>query len=72
MREEIEIDTPIGKITATILPDTEYVGIALLYESDGQPGAIMEYDPENKCVQLRIYGADDPDGDPVSVIKISK
>ena len=70
---KLYVDTPVGKIAAAILKDDEYPGIALLLENiDGQPGVIMEYDPGKKCVQVRVYGKEDPDGDPIHVIDMSE
>ena len=35
------------------------------------PGAILEYDPIKAKTQLRVYGKDDPEGDPVAVYSMS-
>lgn len=70
---KLYVNTPVGKIAASVLQDEEYPGIALLLENvDGQPGVIMEYNPGKKCVQVRVYGKDDPDGDPIQVLDISE
>lgn len=67
----LTVKTPIGKIFAKEIPDKEFPGIALLYDNAGQPGAIMDYDPEKKSIQVRVYDAADPEGDPITVIKMS-
>ncbi|MBS5080408.1 MAG: hypothetical protein KH031_09635, partial [Clostridiales bacterium] len=70
---KLYVNTPVGKIAASVLQDEEYPGIALLLENvDGQPGVIMEYNPGKKCVQVRVYGKDDPDGDPIQVLDMSE
>lgn len=70
---KLYVNTPVGKIAASVLQDEEYPGIALLFENeDGQPGVIMEYNPEKKCVQVRVYGKYDPDGDPIQVLGMSE
>lgn len=73
-QKKIEVETPLGKIFSTVIPDKEYPGVALLYDISGQPGVIMEYDPEKKCIRvrvLRVFGPEDPEGDPINVIRIS-
>ena len=68
------VNTPIGNIEAIVLPDTEYPGILVEFHSDGEntgPGAILEYDPVKVKTQLRVYGKDDPEGDPVAVYSMS-
>lgn len=69
--EKIEVETPLGKIFSTVISDKEYPGVALLYDISGQPGVIMEYDPEKKCIRVRVFGPEDPEGDPINVIRIS-
>lgn len=67
----LSVPTEAGKIHAKILPDKEYPGIALLLDTPGEPGAIMEYDPYKKIVQMRVYGKEDPDGDPIYLLPMS-
>lgn len=71
VKSSISIDTPLGNITAKVMPDKEYLGIAVLFNGTaGEPGAILEYDPEKKAVLLRVYGMEDPDGDPVGLFRM--
>lgn len=30
----------------------------------GEPGAVLEYDPDKEAILLRVYSAEDPEGDP--------
>ena len=71
-QQEISVETPDGMITAKIIPDLEYPGISLEFcGKDGCPGAILEYSPTVCGVQLRVYGKDEPDGDPIHVIRMN-
>ena len=71
-QREISVETPDGTITAKIMPDLEYPGISLEFcGKDGCPGAILEYSPTVCGVQLRVYGKDEPDGDPIHVIRMN-
>jgi hypothetical protein len=67
--EKIQVETPAGKIVAKISPDTEYPGICLYVDEfgSGEPGAIMEYDPNCNQIKMRVYSMDDPGGDPVCI-----
>lgn len=68
------IKTPIGRIAAFVSPDSEYPGFLVEFHPDGEntgPGAILEYDPIKAKTQLRVYGKDDPEGDPVAVYSMS-
>ena len=69
--EKLNISTPKGNIVAKIVPDKEYPGIGVFFNAPGEPGVIMEYDPLNDCIQLRIYGKEDSEGDPVSIMRLS-
>lgn len=72
VKSGIAVDTPLGHITAEVMPDKEYLGITVLFKGTaGEPGAILEYDPEKKAVLLRVYGMEDPDGDPVGIFRMS-
>ncbi len=64
--QKLIVNTPIGNVEARIMPDEEYPGIALVFaeKGTGEPGAIMEYDPDKRAVLLRVYSADEPDGEP--------
>lgn len=80
-RPAIYISTPAGQIKSEISPDTEYPGIWTTFEDpDGsEPGIILEYTPSeydaemvrHKCVMLRVYSKDDPNGDPAAVFRMS-
>lgn len=41
-----------------------------LESQNGRPGVIMEYDPEKEDVFVRVWGKDNPDGDPIYVVGI--
>ncbi len=65
---ELRVKTPKGTISAKIMKDDEYPGIATLTDSPGEPGVIVEYDPNRHCIVGRIYSAADPDGDPAAIV----
>ena len=69
---EITIDTKAGTIKAYELKDNKYPGISVVYESKqgGEPGAVMSYNPAKDSIDLMIYSASDPDGDPVEIYAI--
>lgn len=50
------------------MPDEEYPGIATLTDASREPGVIVEYDPNRGCIVGRVYSAEDPDGDPITII----
>ena len=71
MPKGLSVVTPAGKITAKQGPDSDYPGIIMELESkNGRPGVTMEYDPEEKDVIIRVWGKEDPDGDPICVARI--
>lgn len=61
---ELSVETPAGTIYSKVMPDDEYIGIATLIRTLGEPGTITEYDPEQKCIVTRVYSMDNPDGKP--------
>lgn len=69
--EGIAVPTPAGNITAKQTPDPEYPGIIVELESKNErPGVTMEYDSDEEDVIIRVWGKEDPDGDPVCVARI--
>ena len=74
MNRQIRVKTPHGVIRASSMNDMEYPGIELSLETNGngEPGAIMEYSPVKDCVILRVYGINDPDGDPSEIFSMSE
>jgi hypothetical protein len=73
-KQKISIKTPLGEIFATPIPDQEYPGIFLGFSQNsegGEPGVILEYDPLKNCIQARVYGPNDPDGDPMDIFQMS-
>lgn len=72
MEQKIEVDTPVAKIFSKVMPDEEYPGIATLIDIPGEPGIIMEYDPNKGHIVSRVYSVEDPDGDPCSLISFEK
>ena len=61
--------TPLGVISAAEIPDEEYPGIALLFKgTSGEPGAIMEYNPNQENVMLRVYNRENPDDEPCEIL----
>lgn len=75
---ELHVPTPAGPILAKVLPDSEYPGILVCNDSpgEGQPGAILEYSPtaegdKKSLMQLRVYGREHPDDDPVAIYEMS-
>ena len=69
--DSIVVSTTAGNITAKQTPDSEYPGIIMELESqNGRPGVIMEYDPEKEDIFVRVWGKDNPDGDPIYVVGI--
>ena len=69
---EISVDTKAGTIKAFELKSNKYPGISVVYESEqgGEPGAVMSYNPKTDRIDLMIYSASDPDGDPVEIYAI--
>lgn len=72
-QEGIRVETPHGVIRALKIPDNEYPGISLelVTKDHGEPGAIMEFNPNTRSVNLRVYGKNDPDGDPIDIFGMS-
>ncbi|MCC2253579.1 hypothetical protein LKD70_03860 [Ruminococcus sp. CLA-AA-H200] len=72
-RKKIIVKTPHGNIRASQILDNEYPGIelSLVTQGFGEPGAIMEYSPTTECVNLRVYGMENPDGDPIEIFAMS-
>ena len=71
--KKIIVRTPDGRIEASVSPDGDYPGIAVLqFDRHGKErgAVIFEHDPE-KGAQLRIYAPSDPDGDPAAVMDMS-
>lgn len=70
--DDIIVGTPKGEIVAKVIPDQDYPGISVEYmNKNGCPGAIMEYSPTIDGIQLRVYGKNDPNGDPIEIYQIS-
>lgn len=71
--KSISINTKVGTIKAFELQDDEYPGMALVLESQngGEPGAVMEYNPEKCSIDLKVYGMADPEGDPIETYAMS-
>lgn len=69
----ISINTKGGTIKAFELQNDEYPGMALVLESKngGEPGAVMEFNPEKCSIDLKVYGMADPDGDPIETYAMS-
>ncbi len=67
-QQELIVKTPKGTISAKIMKDKEYPGIATLTDAPGEPGVIVEYDPNRHCIVGRVYSAADPDGDPAAIV----
>nr|WP_303182493.1 hypothetical protein [Lachnoclostridium phocaeense] len=71
-QEELSVNTPHGILKATVMPDEEYPGILTeLIGPDGSPGVSVEYNPEEDAIIVRVFGKDDPDGDPVFITHIN-
>lgn len=70
----ITVKTPKGTIMARESSDKEYPGIALVYSEpgSGEPGAIMEYNPNKDAVMLMAWDKDHVDDDPIFVREMSE
>lgn len=68
MIPSLEVDTPVGKIHSIIHPDKENPGIATLIETKGEPGIILQYNPETNQIVSKIYTKEDPEGEPKEFI----
>lgn len=70
----LSVPTPKGLITAMEYSDGEYYGINLVYTEPGlgEPGALMEYDPVEDAVMLRVWDKDHVDTDPNFVRNMSE
>lgn len=72
-KSTICIETPAGPIVARDMHDSDYPGIGLFFagEGSGEPGVIMEYDPNKRMVQLMVYTINAPNDDPRYVFPMS-
>lgn len=71
-KKMLRVETKLGPIRASIIPDNEYPGIELSFEGgNGEPGATMEYSPVSDSINLRVYSKNDPDGDPIDIYAMS-
>ena len=70
----ISVSTSKGTVSAQIMPDNEYIGIGLFFKEPGtgEPGAIMEYNPDANAIQLRVWSKDNPDGDPDTIYQMTE
>lgn len=70
---DIVVETPKGTITATRSPDNEYPGIMVEIGNSGEinPGAMLEYTSDSNKVMLRVYGKEEPEGDPIEHIDLT-
>lgn len=71
----IQVYTPDGVLEAKQMPDDNYPGIciSLISESNKELSAvIMEYNPVENGVMLRVYGPEDPDGEPRTIIRMNE
>lgn len=63
-----------GRLEVKPSTDTEYPGIFVTHVlPDGKEAAavLMEYSPMDRCIMLRAWSADDPEGDPVLTQSLS-
>lgn len=75
MQKKLTVKTPNGSITAEPSGDLEYPGIWIIAKDEnGQEYAacLFEYHQERERTELRVYGPDDPDGDPIAIHIMSK
>lgn len=68
LHQSLEVNTPAGKIYSIIHPDKEHPGIATLVKAPGEPGVIIQYNPENNHITSKIYSMEDPEGEPKEII----
>ncbi|MCD8109356.1 MAG: hypothetical protein LUE14_04555 [Clostridiales bacterium] len=67
-KETLSVTTPKGLIEASVIPDPEYPGIALLYKNgDDEPGVIMDYSPDRDMVQMQVYPAENTGDEPAVI-----
>lgn len=69
---DLTVDTKIGKIYAKTVPGS-FPGILIECETSntaGTPGALLEYDETKKKMMLRVYGIQNPYGNPIEKDKI--
>lgn len=74
-REKLSIETPRGRIEADIIPDDEYPAIAVtIIDVEGKEvsSAIMEWHAVDEQYKLRVYSHENPDGDPIHIIPMSR
>lgn len=72
--DDITVDTKIGKIYAKTVPGS-FPGILIECETSntaGTPGALLEYDETKKKMMLRVYGIQNPYGNPIESYEMSK
>lgn len=71
---DLTVDTKIGKIYAKTVPGS-FPGILIECETSntaGSPGALLEYDETKKKMMLRVYGIQNPYGNPIESYEMSK
>ena len=71
---DLTVDTKIGKIYAKTVPGS-FPGILIECETSntaGTPGALLEYDETKKKMMLRVYGIQNPYGNPIESYEMSK
>ena len=68
MITDLEVDTPVGTIHSIIHPDKENPGIATLIKTKGEPGVIIQYNPESNQIISKVYTKEDPEGEPKKFI----
>jgi hypothetical protein len=68
MIPSLEVDTPMGTIHSIIHPDKENPGIATLIKTKGEPGVMIQYNPESNQIISKIYTKEDSEGEPKEFI----
>lgn len=69
------VQTPGGTLKAVPSADDEYPGIVVtLLDSDGKEcgACVFEFDATQSHMSLKVWGHEDPDGDPIHDITMSE
>lgn len=71
--EGLFTQTPSGPIVTKPYRDGDYVGTFLLYsgEGSGEPGVLMEHDPDEDRILLKVWSKEYPEDDPRYVLPMN-
>lgn len=74
-QSQFEVKTPAGTLQAVESLDKDNPGVVVMrFDKNGkEKGAIIfEYSEAERCMLLRVYSHEDPDGEPIQVFRMSE